>query len=292
MREQKISIISPVRNMIEFLPHMIHSVEKQTYKHWEHIIVDGDSQDGTLKYLLQKKSQNVFIISEPDLGIYDAINKGIMRSTGDYICILNSDDWYEPDFLEKAIAGINSSGADWVFGDNMFHYADGTTHIVPGDPFYEDNSWATFTRFHHTTVLAKKECFDAVGTFPLTVESSLFKSTDLAICADYKWFLRLQKAGFRGSYIQEIMGHMRWGGISTTQIERAHLEGRLVALSEFDNHNEINAAWKRIERRHSLKRIIAILFDSMPKNSKSILRKFLGAQLSGFIYEKIKHFKK
>jgi glycosyltransferase involved in cell wall biosynthesis len=286
-----VSVISPVKNMLDYLPRMIMSVEKQTYPNWEHVIVDGDSEDGTLNFLLKYKSQKLTYFSEPDFGLYDAINKGILKSKGRYVCILNADDWYEPDFLEKAILGIEASGADWVFGNNMFHYQDGTTRIIPGDPFYEQKSWSTFTRFHHTTVLAKKECFDAVGNFPTEMQISKSQDVKLTICADYKWFLKLQKAGYRGYYVHNIMGHMSWGGVSTSQPERAHWEGKLVALSEFNNRREINRAWKRTKNRHRLKKFIAMKLDILPKRLRSLVRKIAGPKMSATVYERTKQFR-
>jgi glycosyltransferase involved in cell wall biosynthesis len=292
MTNKLISVISPVKNTLHLLPHMIASLESQTYSNWEHIVVDGESDDGTLKFLSEYKSQKMNFTSEPDTSLYDAINKGVLKAQGQYICILNADDWYEPDFLQKAITTIESSGADWVFGNTMFHFADGTTHLIPGDPFYEIDSWATFTRFHHTSVLAKKECFDAVGNFPLTVATSKGKTIKLSICADYKWFLKLQKAGFRGFYDKDIMGHMRWGGISTVRQGRAHLEGKLVALSEFNNHKEIIRAWRRIQKKHATKKIIAKALDSVPQSMRSLLRRLVGSNMSSFIHEKVKSFRK
>jgi len=289
MNNKLVTVISPVKNAVNYLPQMIKSVERQTYSNWEHIIIDGDSEDGTLKYLINKKSQKLSYISEPDSGIYDAMNKGLLKSTGAYVCILNSDDWYEPDFLEKSIKAIEASGADWVFGNNMFHYQDGTTNIIPGDPFYEYKSWSTLTRFHHTTVLAKRECFDAVGNFPTVLKNKKSSEFKLSICADYKWFLRLQKAGYRGFYVKDIMGHMRWGGISTSQTARAYLEGKLVALSEFKNHQEIEDAWDRTGKHPRLKKIIAIGLRYLPKKPKSMLRKILGLRRSEIIYEKVRH---
>jgi len=289
MNDKLVSVISPVKNMVHFLPQMIHSLERQTYSNWEHIIIDGDSKDGTIEYLTNKKSQKTSFISEQDSGLYYAMNKGLLKSTGAYVCILNADDWYEPDFLEKSIHAIESSGADWVFGDTMFHFPDGTTQINPGDPFYEYKSWSTFTRFHHTTVLAKRECFDAVGNFPTVLKNLKSKEVKLNICADYKWFLKLQKAGFRGFYVRDIMGHMRWGGISTTQTARAHIEGKLVALSEFKNHHEIENAWNRNEKYYILKLVIAMSIRYLPKKPKSMLRRMLGQRTSEKIYSWVRH---
>jgi len=283
-----VSVVSPVKNSIDLLPQMIRSLDNQTYTNWEHIIIDGDSSDGSQQLLEKNQSSKRFYISDADQGIYDAINKGISRSKGRYICILNADDWYEADFLEKSIKAIGYSGADWVFGNNMFHYKNGTTQIIPGDPFYEIAAWSTFSRFHHTTVMVRRECFESIGLFPLKVQKSKLQSIQLNICSDYKWFLKLQNAGFRGYYVDSVMGHMRWGGISTTEIDRAHYEGKVIALSEFGNHKEIKRAWNLRRNRHRFKKIPAVIFTSTPRQLRLIARKLIGARLSSFVYENLK----
>ena len=94
--QTKISIITATKNSIETLHNSLNSIRSQSYKNIEHIIIDNKSTDGTVELLKDYKStskiHNVKLISEKDLGIYDAINKGILMSAGKYICILNSDD--------------------------------------------------------------------------------------------------------------------------------------------------------------------------------------------------------
>ena len=94
-----ITTITPSLNRAKFIDEAIKSVLNQDYPHVEHIIIDGGSTDGTLDVLALYP--NLKVISEPDQGIYDAINKGIRMAKGDIIGILNSDDYYEPNFFSE-----------------------------------------------------------------------------------------------------------------------------------------------------------------------------------------------
>ena len=112
----KFSVITVTKNSEKHLEKNILSVQKQTYQNYEHIIIDGNSQDKTKKILRRHKSR-LRIISENDNGLYDAMNKGIKLASGDVICILNSDDFY----YKKALQIMNryfvhNPQIDFVFG--------------------------------------------------------------------------------------------------------------------------------------------------------------------------------
>ena len=99
IKNYKISVITVTKNSEKYLEENIKSLSNQTYKNFEHIIIDGDSRDGTLQ-IIKKYSNNITKwISEPDQGLYFAMNKGIQLSSGDIIGILNSDDIYYPEAL-------------------------------------------------------------------------------------------------------------------------------------------------------------------------------------------------
>ena len=97
-----ISIITVVYNGEQHIQQTINSIKHQTYKNIEHIIIDGNSSDGTLDIIKKNKSVSKYI-SEPDRGIYDAMNKGINIASGELIGILNSDDWYELSAVEIVV---------------------------------------------------------------------------------------------------------------------------------------------------------------------------------------------
>lgn len=101
-----VSIVTVSYNSADTIEQTIQSVTKQTYPNIEYIIIDGGSRDGTVEIIKRYQDKISFWISEPDMGIYDAMNKGISYAKGDYIGIINSDDWYELDAIEKIVSKI------------------------------------------------------------------------------------------------------------------------------------------------------------------------------------------
>merc|ERR1711966_66369 len=121
-KKYKISVITVTKNSKKFLEENILSLKKQSYKNYEHIIIDGDSTDGTQK-IIQKYNKDIkYWVSEPDKGIYDAMNKGIKKSKGDIVAILNSDDFYYKDALKIVNSYFNEfKHIDFLFGSVLKH---------------------------------------------------------------------------------------------------------------------------------------------------------------------------
>ena len=113
----KISVITVTKNSEKFLEENINSLKNQTYKNFEHIIIDGNSTDRTVEIIKKNKDKIDYWVSEPDEGLYDAMNKGIKACTGDIIGILNSDDIY----FSEALKFVNQyfteqENLDFLFG--------------------------------------------------------------------------------------------------------------------------------------------------------------------------------
>ena len=113
-----VSIITVAFNSEKTICHTIESVLTQTYDNIEYWIIDGDSRDRTVEIAessrvqMENKGIHYYILSEPDGGIYDAMNKGIRKATGEIIGIINSDDWYEPEAVETAVDTFHMTGCD------------------------------------------------------------------------------------------------------------------------------------------------------------------------------------
>ncbi len=122
IKNYKISVITVTKNSEKYLEENIKSLSNQTYKNFEHIIIDGDSRDGTLQ-IIKKYSNNITKwISEPDQGLYFAMNKGIQLSSGDIIGILNSDDIYYPEALNIVNKYFsNNNNLNFLFGSVHKH---------------------------------------------------------------------------------------------------------------------------------------------------------------------------
>jgi len=204
----KISIVTPAFNSAKTIQHTIESVARQTYPNVEYIIVDGGSKDATAKIVAQYDDVVDIFISEPDRGVYDAMNKGIRMASGDVVAILNSDDFYTHSrVLEQIAAAFRQSGVDSVYGDlqyvNHYHPNQIVRHWESGG-FVRENFLAGWMP-PHPAFFVKKSVYQRYGLFNLSLRSS----------ADYELMLRfLYKHRISTSYVQDVLVRMRTGGMS------------------------------------------------------------------------------
>jgi glycosyltransferase involved in cell wall biosynthesis len=205
-----VSIITVVRNGEKTIKITIESVLSQTYSNIEYILIDGSSTDKTVGVINNYGKKISKFISEPDNGIYDAMNKGIDMATGDIVGILNSDDFYINEFvIEKVIKEFDEKGVDSVYADLVFVKPDNLDKIVR----YYDSSKFNPSKFAygwmpaHPTFFVKQEMYEKYGVF----------RTDLKIAADFDIlarFLYTHKISY--NYMQEVLVKMRVGGASTS----------------------------------------------------------------------------
>ncbi len=201
----KISIITPTFNSEKTVEETIKSILNQTYKDIEYIIVDGKSKDRTLDVVVKYKDRIAKIISEPDKGIYDAMNKGIKLATGEIIGILNSDDLYADEkVLEEVVRNFKEYDFDCVWGDLVYFFND-PNKIVRywRSSDYKEGLFQKGWVPPHPTFFVKKEIYDKYGLFRL----------DFPVAADYELMFRfLEKCKIRGKYIPKVLVKMRTGG--------------------------------------------------------------------------------
>ncbi|CUU80149.1 sugar transferase [Campylobacter hyointestinalis subsp. hyointestinalis] len=208
----KISIITVVYNNEKTIRYAIDSVLNQNYKDIEYIIVDGGSTDNTIEIIQGYKDRINKFISEPDQGIYDAMNKGIKLASGDIVGILNSDDFYKTkDILQIIVDKFANEDIDCLYGN--LEYVDSsdiqkTIRYWKSKPYVEglfSKGWHPA----HPTFFCKKQCYDTYGLF----------NTDLQIAADYELMLRfLEKYKLKSLYVNKIFVKMRLGGVSNKSI--------------------------------------------------------------------------
>lgn len=223
----KISIITVCFNSAETIEQTIKSVITQSYSNVEYIIIDGGSTDGTLSIIERYASFITYFISEPDSGIYDAMNKGINLASGDIVGIINSDDWYSPNIFEKIIEHFKDSSFDVAYGDLTYVYPDGK-HIVAtaetvdcSDMHYRNVLW-------HPTVFVNRKMYLENGNF-----NCRFK-----IFADYQFLLRLYNKNARFYYIPLNIAYFRTNGFHSKMRWNTITEERRVALQALDNVEE------------------------------------------------------
>jgi glycosyltransferase involved in cell wall biosynthesis len=206
----RVSIITVVRDNQGTIKNAIDSVLNQTYKNIEYIIIDGASTDGTVEIIQSFESKITKFISEPDKGLYDAMNKGINLATGDVVGILNSDDFYIDEFvIEKVVKEFKEKQVDSVYADLVYVNPEDLDKTIR----YYDSSNFNPKKFAygwtpaHPTFFVKKEAYKKYGLF----------RTDLKIAADFDILARLlfiHKISY--SYMREVLVKMRIGGVSTS----------------------------------------------------------------------------
>ena len=211
----QISLITATLNSIQHLPPVIESIRQQTYTNIEYIVIDGGSTDGTVEYLKQS-NQVSQLISEPDKGIYDAINKGIQLATGDIIGFLHSADLLaSSQTLENIVRAFTSpygrlkdSTPDVVYGDLVFVDQQDTNKVTRYwksrifKPSLLNRGWMPA----HPTVFMRREVYAKHG----------FYNNDLRCASDYDYMLRVfRDQSLTFCYLPEVMTKMRRGGVST-----------------------------------------------------------------------------
>ncbi len=205
------SIITATYNSYPAIKDCIESVALQTVRH-EHIIIDGLSKDETITTVKSSPSVSQYI-SEPDKGIYDALNKGLRLAQGEIIGLLHSDDLLaDATTLEKINQAFEETGADVVYGDLVYVDKKDTNKVIrywksqPFQPSLLKQGWMPA----HPTVFAKREVYARHGQFDLSFD----------IAADYDLMLRIfQDKTLKFAYLPEIITRMRVGGASNKNLK-------------------------------------------------------------------------
>jgi glycosyltransferase involved in cell wall biosynthesis len=206
----RITIITVCYNRTLTIEKAIESVLKQNYANIEYIVIDGNSTDGTKAIIESYKDRISQYISEPDKGMYDAINKGFRLATGDVIGLMHSDDeFYDEDAVSKIVASFNKDSAtEGVYGDGIYVSNDSEERLIRnriGGTFSLEkvkSGWLPL----HPTVYLKKSVIDKHGLYNL----------DFKIASDTEFLLRyLYKYEIKMNYINSYIVKMRMGGLST-----------------------------------------------------------------------------
>ncbi|MFT5705904.1 MAG: glycosyltransferase [Oceanospirillaceae bacterium] len=209
----KVSIITATYNSALTIADTLASLEQQTYDNIEYIIIDGASKDNTLDVVRQQCTRVTTIISEPDKGIYDALNKGIQAATGDIVGFLHSDDLFAySDAVNDIVKQFQNTQSDAVYGDLQYVSKDDTDHVIrlwkSGD--YQRSNLKRGWMPPHPTFYMKRELYEKFGLFDLN-----FK-----IAADYDSLLRyLWTNEAQLAYVPKVIMKMRVGGASNRSLK-------------------------------------------------------------------------
>jgi glycosyltransferase involved in cell wall biosynthesis len=208
----KISIITATFACAETVGDCLASVAGQSYAKREHIAIDGASLDGTLAVLQAHRAGLAALVSEPDGGIYDALNKGIARATGDVVGFLHADDLYaDPDVLARVAAAFADPAVEAVYGDLLYVGKEDTDRVIrhwrSGEYRRGRLGWGWMPP--HPTLYLRRELYERLGVF----------DTRYRIAADYDLMLRVL-SGMTGRvvYLPQVLVRMRVGGASNRSV--------------------------------------------------------------------------
>ena len=215
-----ISVITAVFNRADTLAEALRSVRDQSWTNVEHIAIDGGSTDGSLEILRAYGSGLATVVSEPDAGIYDALNKGIVRATGDVVGFLHADDQFaSPHALTRVAAAFEDPSIGAVYGDLVYVKRKDTTRVVRywcAGPYTRErlaHGWMP----PHPTFYVRRELYAKFGSF----------NTHFRIAADYENMLRILWHGaVKTAYIPEVLVRMRIGGMSNQSLLNLLLKSR------------------------------------------------------------------
>ena len=198
----KISVVTPCFNSIHTIRETIESVRTQDYPSVEHLVMDGGSTDGTLEVL--RHYPHLIWASEKDEGHYDAMNKGIDRSTGEVIVILNADDCFRPNVLSRVAEAFQRNPAwDALFGDIV--YVDGAGREIyrreEAKFDYDVLRWSGINYVIHQTLFVKNSVYDRLGRY---------RHKDFKNCCDYEFVLRMGRAGCHVGHLPLLLLNYRY----------------------------------------------------------------------------------
>jgi glycosyltransferase involved in cell wall biosynthesis len=200
----KISVVTVCYNSEKTIAATLESVLAQTHGETEYIIIDGASKDRTVKIAesyqehFAAKGFEYRIVSEPDKGIYDAMNKGIAMAAGELVGIVNSDDWYEPDTLQKAAEAYAKTNFEVLFATLRIHKGAVTVLKKP-----RIRRFITSRDWNHPTMFVAKAVYNEE------------KYALLSIYDDFEFYLRMRRQNRRIVTIDDILSNFAIGGIST-----------------------------------------------------------------------------
>ncbi len=227
----KVSIITAVYNCVDLIGGVINSVKDQSYPEIEYIVIDGASTDGTVDVIKKNISQIDKYISEPDSGIYEALNKGVKIATGDIVCFLHSDDFFDnTDVIKDIVEIFKKENVDSVYGDLAYVSKNDITKVVRRwkSGIYTEKKLKKGWMPPHPAFFVKKSVYDKYGLY----------DTSFYISADYDFILRiLGKKKISTYYYPKTLYKMRMGGVSNRNLKTIALKSKedFIAL----NKNEI-----------------------------------------------------
>lgn len=231
----KLSIITINRNNAEGLRKTIESVIQQTYTDFEYIIIDGASTDGSVAVVKEFANKITYWISEPDKGIYNAMNKGVLKANGEYLLFLNSGDWLVDEILNEIFAF--NFNEDILYGNCILDFIDGSVEIEKRCAKDKLTFWDFFnSTLNHQATFIKKSIFDKTGLY----------NESYKIVSDVLYFINAiiyYEASYK--YIDIEISHFDPYGIGNNgEKERTEMLQNLLPKLILDDYVTLNILYK------------------------------------------------
>lgn len=232
----KISVITVTFNAENILQKTIQSIHQQTYTNTELIVIDGKSTDNTLKIIQENDTKIDFWQSESDHGIYDAMNKGICRITGDWVIFMNAGDVFSSeDTLENALRNAPRN-ADVVYGNYRIDYQ--TFQKIKKVPTNMQDIWKGMS-WNHQSILVRRKCIQ-----------KFYFNTNYSLAADYEQLVRMFKAGKIFYHTDTWIADFADGGQSAKQKIKYLNQVREISKFHFPQIENIDFHFDRLVQKH------------------------------------------
>lgn len=221
---KKVTIVTVAYQAEDHIENTIRSVIEQNYDNFEYIVIDGGSSDDTLNIIKRYQSSIDVIVSEPDGGIYDAMNKAILLARGEWILFMNSNDWFVSINVLSDVFMVSHDDADFIYGDHQF-IGDKRTFHVKARPL---------------TQMWKRISFSHQALFSRTELMKKFKfDLSKAVVADYDFYYRCYSSGYRFKYLDQEVAAVSGGGFSSISFFRRTKE-RWSVVNKYTPSSKVN----------------------------------------------------
>jgi glycosyltransferase involved in cell wall biosynthesis len=230
----KISVITVSYNSEATIGDTVRSVASQSYENIEHLVIDGKSTDATIKVVEANRHPKLILSSEPDDGIYDAMNKGLKQATGELIGFLNSDDFYaEPTVLDKVVAAFHDDSIEACYADLVYVTPDNSrvARLWKSKAFV-NGDFAKGWSPAHPTFYVRRSALARLGLFDQS-----FK-----LAADAEFMMRYLEAGkIKSVYIPNVLVRMRLGGATNQSLKNIWEQNKEIFIALHKNKIHYNA---------------------------------------------------
>ena len=237
----KISVVTVCYNSVKTIADTLNAVAMQTYADIEHLVIDGASKDGTVEMVRSHANPQIRLISEPDKGIYDAMNKGLAQATGEVVGFLNSDDFYvDAAVLAKIANAFQDPAVDACYADMVYVTQDNSRVVRywKSKPFAKGDfakGWCPA----HPTFYVRKSVIERLGLFDQSYK----------LAADVEFMMRyLERAQVRAAYIPDVLVRMRLGGATNQSWKNIVLQNKEIFAALRKNGVPFSRVWFAVNK--------------------------------------------